>query len=130
MLEPRRLGGRRGTAGRMLDEQPLDTRPVIGEENPEEAQAIAVATGVAMVVHDAAAEVLELRADVVDAAAAVDVVQLTAGDPLATLQQMLPDDVQRVGTLPELLSELIERTQPSPPARGLRRSPPARGDPS
>ena len=102
----------------MLGEQPLDTRPISSEENSEEAQAIAVPTGVAMVVDDAAPEVLELRADVVDAAAAVDVVQLTAGDPLATLQQMLPDDVQRVGTLPELLSELIERTQPSPPARG------------
>ena len=102
----------------MLGEQPLDTRPISSEENPEEAQAITVPTGVAMLVDDAAAEVLELRADVVDAAAAVDVVQLTAGDPLATLQQMLPDDVQRVGTLPELLPELIERTQPIPPARG------------
>jgi hypothetical protein len=102
----------------MLGEQPLDSRPVIGEENPEEAQAIAIPTGVAMLVHDAAAEVLELRADLVDAAAAVDVMQLTAGDPRATLQQMLPDDVQRVGTLAQLLPELIERTQPSPPARG------------
>jgi len=105
-------------AGGMLGDQTLDTRPVVGEENPEEAQAIAIPTGVAVVVDDAAAEVLELRADVVDATAAIDIVQLTAGDPLATLQQMLPDDVQRVGTLPEFLPEFIERTQPSPPARG------------
>ena len=102
----------------MLGEQTLDTRPVIGQENPEEAQTIAMPASVAMLIHDAAAEVLELRADVVDSAAAVEVVQLIAGDPLATLQQMLPDDVQRVGTLPELLPEFIERTQPSPPARG------------
>ena len=102
----------------MLGDQTLDTRPVVGEKNPEEAQAIAIPTGVAVVVDDAAAEVLELRADVVDATAAIDLVQLTAGDPLATLQQMLPDDVQRVGALTQLLPELIERTQPSPPARG------------
>jgi hypothetical protein len=102
----------------VLGEQALDARSVVGEENPEEAQTIAIPTGVAVVIHDAAAEVLEPRADVVDAAAAIEVVQLTAGNPLATLQQMLPDDVQRVGTFPESLSELIERTQPSPPARG------------
>ena len=102
----------------MLGQHAFDAQSVIGEQNPEEAQAIAVPTGVAMVVDDAAPEVLELRADVVDAAAAIDVVQLTADDPLAALQQMLPDDVQRVGAFPEPLSELVERTQPSPPARG------------
>jgi len=101
----------------MPDDEPLDVRTFRREQNPQESQPIAVAPAHPVIEDNAAAEVLERRADIGHAATHIAVVQLRARDPLVVLGDVPPDDAQRLGAIAEPLAELIEWVQPSPPAR-------------
>ena len=102
----------------MLEDEALDIRRIGREQDAEQAEPITVAAARVMIEDDAAAQMLERRADIRDAATTVERVQIRARDPLIVLPQVPPDDGQRLGAIAELLPKRIERMQPTPPPRG------------